>query len=153
MEDETNNNLEHYLRDQPNAWPKSLEELTKYIQWTIDQKHTYGSCVYAMSLAATATFNYLAHELGVTGFQASCADLDLLKRTRGINGPFMIIRAEEALYPQYDLHRKLDEALLAWRPWFAEEATKMLDKRSLGAHEAVVAHWKKLAAYKDENET
>lgn len=126
---------------------KTIEELTGYINELVDREHDYGTCVYAMSMAATAAFNYVAGALGVTGFQASCADLDIIRRTRHIEGPFGIIDGADLLYPQYDLHAKLDEMIQKWMPWAKEEAIKMLAKMSKEgiAADSVVAHWKKLS--------
>jgi hypothetical protein len=56
----------------------------------------------------------------------------------------MIIKAEDALYPQYDLRAKLDEALAEWQPWLKEEAGKKLAE-SPTAHPNVVAYWEWLA--------
>lgn len=89
---------EHQLREEEVITPKSVKELTKYINDLVKQKHDYGTCVYAMSMAATAAFNYVSSELGVSGFQASCADLDFIRRSRGIKGPFMIVDLYDELY-------------------------------------------------------
>jgi hypothetical protein len=66
-----------------------------------ERSHDYGTCVYAMSLAATMTFYYVASYLGTTGFQASGADLDILKRTRRYKQGFRITNYTNLLYPQY----------------------------------------------------
>ena len=132
------------LREAQGPWPKTIEQVAEYINSLIDRQHDYGTCVYAMSLAATAAYNYVSHKLGVTGFQASCADLDFVRRSRQIKGPFMLIKGEDALYPQYDLHGKLSEALAEWEPWLREQAVKNLAE-SPEAHPNVLAHWKKLA--------
>ncbi len=89
---------EQQLRDEKNPWPKTKEELHKYIDALMDQQHDYGTCVYAMSLAATAAFNYVAGALGSSGFQSSCADMDIIRRTRGIDGPFMFLDFNDELY-------------------------------------------------------
>lgn len=136
--------LEKAMRDETVPWPKSIEELNEYIASLVEREHDYGTCCYAMSMASEATFNYVSHKLGVTGFEASCADLDFLRRTRGMKGPFMIIDAEDMLYPQYDLHAKLNEALTKWRDWARDEAEKKLAEAP-NAHPDVVAHWRKLA--------
>jgi len=132
------------MREAENPWPYTKEQLVEYITSLLDRPHNYGTCVYAMSLAATAAFNYMAHEIGSTGFQASCADLDFIRRSRGIKGPFMILKAEDALYPQYNLPEKLAEAMEEWKPWLKEQAAKNLTDKD-GAHPNVIAHWKKLA--------
>lgn len=119
---------EKQMRETEAAHPKNQKELIKEIARVVEMEHDYGTCVYAMSLASVATFNYVAHRLGVTGFQASCADLDILRRTRMMNGSFILLKAEDLLYPQYDLHKRLDEAIAGWRPWLKKEAKKLLAK-------------------------
>ena len=135
------------MREAETPWPKSINELTEYVESLTEREHDYGTSAYAMSLAATAAFNYIASRLGTTGFQASCADLDFVRRSRGIKGPFMLIRGEDMLYPQYDLRGKLNEALFEWRDWAAKEAARLLTDKN-GACSEVVEHWKKLAASK-----
>lgn len=129
----------------------SLEEVAQYIKCLVDRKHDYDTCVYAMSMAAVAAFNYVARQLGVTGFQASCADMDILSRTRRIK-VFSIINGEDALYPQYDLHAKLDKFLEDIKPWLKEQAIEKLAKEKDFAHNAVIAHWEKLASLEIDNE-
>lgn len=135
------------MRAAADPWPYTREQLLQYIDSLTERSHDYGTCVYAMSLAALAAFNFVARKLGVTGFQSSCADLDFLRRNRNIAGPFIILKADDALYPQSDPLEKFLEARAQWRPWLAEEAKKKLAE-SEHAHPNVVAHWKKLAAGK-----
>jgi hypothetical protein len=123
----------------------TVEELQGYITALVERQHDYGTCCYAMSLAATAAFNFVASKLGVTGFQASCADLDILRRTRHLDGPFVILKGEDELYPQYDNQQKLQECRESWKDWIAEQAKAKLEKSADSAHPNVVAHWKKLA--------
>lgn len=124
----------------------TLDELKGYIDSLVERQHDYGTCVYATSMAATAAFRLVARKLGITGFQASCADLDILRRTRRMEGPFIIINGEDALYLQYDLPGRLAEALEEWRPWLAVEAKKKLEDPGSGlANPRVLAHWKMLA--------
>lgn len=132
------------MREAKVPWPLTPEQLTEYVESLVHKNHDYGTCCYAMSMAAEAAFNYVAHCLGVTGFQSSCADLDFLRRTRSMKGPFMILKAEDMLYPQYDLPEKLAKAMEDWKPWLKEEATKMLADKS-SVHPDVAARWKELA--------
>jgi hypothetical protein len=125
---------------------ETIGELSDYIESLVQQEHDYGTCVYAMSMAATAAFNYVAHRLGVTGFQASCADLDVLRRTRRITGPFMLVDSNRMLYPQYSIERDVREAMNEWLPWAAGEARKLLAARSEHTSPNVLKHWKALAA-------
>ena len=127
---------------------RTIEGLKDYIQGLVDMEHDYGTCVYAMSMSAVAAFNYVAGQLGVTGFQASCADLDIIRRTRHWEYPFIILNANDCLYPQYDNVGKLLEAQDSWKEWLGEQAKKKLEdleNGSFGAHPDVVAHWRKLA--------
>jgi len=135
------------MRAETAPTPKTIGELTAYIDYLADGEHDYGTCVYATSLAAVAAFNHVAHRLCVSGFQAMCADLDVVRRTRSIDGPFALIRGRDMLYPQYDALGELQKLLEdEWRGWAAKEAQKMLIE-SPTAHSDVVAHWRKLADY------
>lgn len=138
---------EQELRESTAPTPDTIEELTAYIESLRKQEHDYGTCAYAMSLSAVATFNYMAKQLEVTGFQVSCADLDILRRTRRLKGPFAIIDGTDLLYPQYDFLNKTRELANKWRPWAAEEAAKLL-KDYKSADPTVIAHWQWLAAQK-----
>lgn len=129
-------------------WLNTPDELTQYIGTLTDRPHDYGTCVYAMSMAATAAMQYVANKLGTTGFQASCADLDIVRRSRMIDGPFAIIKARDGLYPQYGISARVSDLLANWRPWLAEQARAKLAELASGdvsAHPDVVAHWQKLA--------
>lgn len=134
---------ERDMREAKVPWPYTPEQLIEYIQSLVQRTHDYGTAVYAASMAATAAFNYVCKVEGLSGFQASCADLDFIRRSRHIDGPFMLIKGEDALYPQYDLHEKLNEAITEWKPWLSEQASKNLSNKS--AHPDVIAHWKRLA--------
>lgn len=138
---------EDEMREAEAPWPESIEELSKYVESLTDRPHDYGTCVYAMSLAAVAAYQFVAKKLGVTGFQASVADFDIIRRTRSIEGPFGIIQAHDMLYPQYDLQDKVNEWIQEWHPWAREEAKKLLEEeREFPVAGEVEAHWKTLAA-------
>lgn len=131
---------------------ESPEELSAYIADLIDREHDYGTAVYAISMAATATFNHVAKKLGVTGWQASNADLDILRRTRNLPGPFMLIDADKALFPQYSLAADLEAFLIDIKPWLAEQAAKKLANDIDGpVSPKVVDHWRTLAAWKEND--
>lgn len=141
------NMTEKEMRESEVPWPKSEDELLEYIRGLAHQGHDYGTAVYAMSMAAVATYYYMSHVVGASGFQASCADLDIIKRTRSIEGPFAFIEGHDMLYPQYDIKAKVDEYLQKWREWAGKEAQKMLtahEKEDGLAVPEVVNHWKKL---------
>lgn len=146
MELPASTQTEAELRELKVPTPSSPEELVSYIAALTDRPHDYGTCVYAMSMAAVAAFNMVASKLGVTGFQVSCADMDVLRRTRHMRGPFMLIDGANALYPQYDLHAKLTEFLASIRPWLATEATKELERFPAEGSPSVRKHMEDLAA-------
>lgn len=135
---------EKAMRETKAPTPDSPEELSEYIESLVDRTHDYGTCVYAMSLAATAAFNYVAHRLGVTGFQAGCADMDILRRTRYMEGPFAIVKGEDMLYPQYNIQRKVEGYLEDWKGWAKEQAAKKLEEDP-DASPVVLEHWRRLA--------
>jgi hypothetical protein len=136
------------MREMVVPWPKSLDELTALIETLVKREHDYGTCVYAMSIAATTAFNYVAHELGVTGFQASCADLDIIKRTRSIKGPFRITDYAKLLYPQYLTHEHfpvIADLEQKHAQWLADESRKLIAESGSTAHPDVLQRWHDLA--------
>lgn len=137
---------EQEMRDTEVPRANTIAELSDYIESLVQQQHDYGTCVYAMSMAATAAFNYVARRLHVTGFQASCADMDVLRRTRRIKGPFMLVDANKMLYPQYSIERDVREALNEWAQWAGDEARKLLAQDNEHTSPKVIKHWKMLAA-------
>jgi len=143
MKSESNTEAEMRTEEAPS--PETMEALGEYITSLVEREHDYGTCVYAMSLAATAAFQHVASRLGATGFQASCADLDILRRTRLMDGPFTILKAKDMLYPQYDLPEKLREAMESWRDWAATECAKKLKESGEHTHPDVKAHWERMA--------
>lgn len=138
--------LEDEMRESKVPTPETPKELTAYIDGLIKRDHDYGTCVYAMSMAATAAFNYVASKLGVTGFQASCADMDILRRTRSLDGPFMILDGSKALYPQYDLQAQVREWMQGndFKKYLAEQAKKKLAEGGI-ISPSVEKHWRNLA--------
>lgn len=140
---------EEQMRAADGPWPRTQAELDALVEVLANRSHDYGTCVYAMSVAATAAFHFIAHKIGVTGFQASCADLDVLRRTRGMKHGFRVLDYHDLLYPQtlykFDLSadKVLDEdgGKLRWQ--LAKEASELLRKREYASRE-VVEHWQKL---------
>lgn len=144
---------EQEMRAEEAPTPDTVAELSEYITSLVERTHDYGTCVYAMSLAATAAFNHVAHKLGATGAQSSFADLDILRRTRSMDGPFILLKGEDMLYPQCDLPRELREAMGKWRGWAAEQAAKKLaEHEQKDVHPNVWVHWTTLAAHKTKRE-
>lgn len=138
---------EQELRETTVNTPQTIEELATQITGLVEREHDYGTCVYAMSMAAVAAYQYVASKLDVTGFQASCADLDFIRRVRCIEGPFILLKMGDALYPQYDLPGKLREWLDKdeSREWMKEQSKKLIAGADGLVHPNVMAHWVKLA--------
>jgi hypothetical protein len=140
---------EQQMREATIPWPKTIEELSAYITSLTDRPHDYGTSVYAMSMAATAAFNHVASVLGTTGFQASCADMDILRRTRGLKLGFRIVNYEDILYPQeWDAAREplFVAALNKNADSLRNEARKLLDAKE-HAHPNVIAHWRRISEW------
>ena len=104
----------------------------------------YGKCVEAMWRAAYLAMSVVARELGVTGFQHSVACGEAYRNLAGIDGPFLVLRIEDALYPQNDILGRLAEALDDSAQWLAKRAAELLAEHR-NAHPDVRAHWQKLA--------
>lgn len=143
---------EQEMRDMKAPWPKTWDELRDFCEpMFANENDDYGKAVYCMSLAATAMFNFAASKVGATGFQASCADLDILRRTRDMEHGFQIVDYERALYPQYLDPSNADYAALqAVFPQIAPRLIKAAKKNlaEAGEHTSphVIAHWERIAA-------
>lgn len=136
------------MRDSTAPWTQTETELMDYIRSLVERPHGYGTCVYAMSLAATAALYYVAGRLGTTGFQAGCADMDILRRTRNLEWG-RILDYQNLLYPQY-LTRKhfpgWQDLLVTHRAELAKRAHALLEKQGEYAAPEVAAHWRALVA-------
>jgi hypothetical protein len=135
------------MQEAESPHPKTIEQLTAYVQSLVDRPHDYGTCVYAMSYAAVAAFNFVASKLGVTGFQASCADMDILRQTRGWKWG-RILDYDNLLYPQYCNDERFPSATVLIhdpkvRGQLREKAQKLLAEKPK-AHPDVIAHWRML---------
>jgi len=138
---------EFELREYDVPWPKNVKELNKIIAQIVNREHDYGTCVYAMSIAATATFYYVSHKLGVTGAQARCADLNILNRMRRFKHGFRILNFDDLLYPNSldKFDQSSGDDIIENAEWLKGEAIKLL-KDHPDSHPNVIAHWKRLAA-------
>jgi len=138
---------EEAFRDIPkgeNPWPDTPEELMALIDSLVNRQHDYGTCVYAMSHAALCAFNYVAGKLGVTGFQAGCADLDFVARRRWMEDGLTLLDHHDLLFPQ--LLEKFNRTALDYimenlKP-LQKRARELLEgKRGYESHPSVRAHW------------
>ena len=141
------------LRETDGAWPKTPGELIDYILKICEEnKDDYGTAVYAMSLSAVAAMRFASFIVGATGFQASVADLDIIRRSRSLKCPFAIIKAQDMLFPQYNIRMDVERLLKAWEPWAKEEAKKKLEKDNEIAAVGVIKHWQALVAIPEGQE-
>lgn len=141
---------EFELRDFEVPKVETVEDLVRIVTAVTRREHDYGTAVYAMSIAAHAAFRFVAGVLGVTGFQASCADLDFVKRTRRLD-LFALTDYSKLLYPQYV--EEIPDAMRVLQKnakWFREKARELLAEDGSGEgltpSSAVRAHWRWLAA-------
>ena len=147
------NMTEQQLRKEKVPYIKTEKELTAYIHTLANRPHDYGTCVYAVSMASVATYNYMAGKLGITGFQDGCASLDIIGRIRNIDN-FRIVDYKNLLYPQYALNSEyfptVPELLAKNSKWLREEATKLLkENKGRRVHPNVRHWWKQLSELKD----
>lgn len=126
--------------------PQSLAELNRYISAMVDRDHDYGTEVYAMSMVAAAAFQYVASKLGVSGFQASGAGLDFLRRVRGMECGFRIIDYKNLLFPQYltPEHFPTMQDLLRDNCKELGMIAQQKIKENPKAHPSVMRHWENL---------
>jgi hypothetical protein len=117
--------------------------------------HDYGTCVHAAVAAMMSAF-WLANSShmtrgGLTGFQASCAGLMVVKDLCSIEGPFRIVRFANLLYPQYEHSFEKRITPDSWQ-WMQNEARKLLAEHDRQASENpeiaafvsrdVLEHWR-----------
>lgn len=139
------------MREAKVPTPQTIEELGEYVRGLVERPHDYGTCCYAMSMAATAAFNFVAGKLGVTGFQSSCADMDILSRTRGWKWG-RLLDYMNLLYPQYCNAGHFPSAAdLMADPKVKEKLAELArekiaeSERDGFGHPDVIAHWRRLA--------
>ena len=136
------------LRDHNIEWPKTKRQLNKIINDLAKREHDYGTCVYAMSIAAQAAYYYMSSVVGATGFQAGAASLSFISKTRKLK-VFAIVDMANLLYPQYcDEEHFPSRATLIQKhkEWLKKEATALLLEKESYANPDVVAHWKYLTS-------
>jgi hypothetical protein len=136
-------------------WPKTEQDLLSVIrsafhfEWDESDPGTgYEASANALVTCAVAAFNYACSVVGATGFQASWAELEFIRRSRGFEGPFAILDATRLLYPQYD--GEWDEMIKRWRVDLAPVARQKIEACDRGEaalpSPRVEARWRELAA-------
>jgi hypothetical protein len=142
--------------DDRREWERTHGPEEPYVALDGKAADAYSECAETLAATALDAFNLVAKALGVTGWQASYAELEFLRRSRGIKGPFGLYSMEDALYPQYDLHQRLHD--LRWSDetvtWLGDCAEYALATKDDGFVAGRVAdHWRWLVAQRDERRT
>jgi len=135
---------EFEMRDSKVPTFKTKKELMNYVSKLLNRNHDYGTCVYVVSMSTIAMYNYMASKLGITGFQAGCVDLDIIRRSKGWE-MFGFENYENLLYPQYCNEEYFSTWLTSakkYKEWLKEKAKENLKKGNKFAHSEVIRHWK-----------
>ena len=132
---------------------ETTSELVSFIDRMEKEGCTYETAPYVMALSAYATFMYMAKKLEVTGFQASWADMQFLKRTRNLKDGFRILNYENLLYPQYKNEFTFEKLLEDNLDHIQEKAKELLRRTenedgTYSAAPEVVKHWQMIVDYK-----
>lgn len=135
------------------AWdthPKTENELIAAIRAALKNGTGYEGSANALVEITLCAYRYACDQLGVSAFQASWADLNIMTKARGIDGPWGINTADKMLYPQYDLRAHLNELMNGeWLEWAREQAKEKLaradEENDPYLSPAVRARWEHLA--------
>lgn len=98
-------NSEQSLRDilYKEARTMTLDKLPEFLERVKECSNGYGECCIAMAAGALATMWALDKEIGVTGFQASCALWEVIRDWKYPENKcgLRIVNYDDMLYPQY----------------------------------------------------
>lgn len=108
--------------------PETLEDFIKMVEAVEGSHHTYETIADSLTDLTVAFFNYFASKHGMTGWQASWAQLQFIKKTRNMEAPFMIVDSSKLLYPQYDILVDVERFLEESKPELAKIAQERLDE-------------------------
>ncbi|MBK7380617.1 MAG: hypothetical protein IPJ03_16800 [Ignavibacteriales bacterium] len=115
----------------------------------LQKENTIMELVYMHEYSRRCTFNYVAINSVLLDSKPSCADLDILRRTRNYKNGFSIIDYNNLLYPQYwdDEHFPSKEQLLEKnKEQLAKAAKKKLRESNGSVHPNVKKHWEMVAS-------
>lgn len=128
-------------------------ELVDFIDAKLAESHDYNSSAEAVRDVMVAAFDLMADALGLTGFQASWAALQGYAAAMHYDCPLIVLKAEDMLYPQYDLPGRLAEWMDECGPWLTEHAQALLDERKDDGFvvDRVREHWRTIARQAPHN--
>lgn len=147
-EDDLMRIVEMEMRYKRPYYPTTDEELVELINSFINQKHNYGTIIYAMSLAATETFYYVAQKLNATYIQRCHADLDILRRTRNLRCGCRLLDYEDLLNPELATEENfpsLETLLSENKEVLRDEAKRRLENKQPDTEPEFIKHWEMLA--------
>ena len=133
-----------------NYYPKNWEDFNTYLEEIESKPHDYNTIADALTQATVAFFNYFASKHGMTGFQASWSQLQIIGVLRGLEAPFMIVDSGKQLFPQYDILRDVEEFLENSKPALGKIAKDNLENDTKYASPNVIKRWEELAKHTDE---
>ena len=95
-----------------------------------DGPYDYNSSAEAMVTAFEEVEKIVTKKLGLSGFQFSWAQMRYLGKSRNMKVG-ILIRLEDMIFPQYNLHEKLEEAIQNNREVIIEHAKEELANADL----------------------
>jgi hypothetical protein len=124
---------------------EKIARLIAHIRERANAGHDYNSSAEAVRDTAIEAFNLMGDLLGITGFQAGWAALEAYAKVQQIDGPLIMLKGEDLLYPQYDIPAKVATWIAEQEEWLEEQATQKLVNAGEDVHPAVRRHWEDLA--------
>lgn len=139
--------MERELRMSENREIKTWGEFVDRMMHLELTSHDYNTSAEAVVEAAVLAFNIMASSMGLTGFQGGWAALTAYCEEMSLTCPVMMLKAEDLLYPQYNVPGRVQEWIDESREWCAEQAQAKLDaaKDDSLVHPAVRKRWMDLA--------
>ena len=119
-------------------WPKTMEELSEYIQSMLTNSDNNFEC---MANAATATLRYIGFKRNSTWPEANAAARLVYQKTENLKCPFDIIEAKLLLHPD-QLNNFIERFKNKYSKWASQEAKNQLETKDENLHPDIVEHLK-----------
>ncbi len=126
---------------------KSSQELVELIEEVKnDFNNGYGTAARSVGTVSACVANYLSSEMGLTGFQASCAMWDFIMAFMYSDNKcgMKMVNYDDMLYPQYEY--KFCKNTISKSTWEAlqKQAKENLEKDTYFASLRVIEHWQSI---------
>lgn len=125
--------------------PKSIDELSTYLDRLFKIKHTYDSSADAVVKALEAVDYLVSEKLGTSGFQMGWAHNRFFMENHDLKSGFLVVNFDDLRYPQKDIMaiviRGINEVLRD--PRFVTETMIMLDEKG-DVHPDVKKRWEEI---------